>query len=334
MEIKYINIFKGADLSERKLPILIERGEEPGPAIWLSAGIHGNEVTGIEVIQKTFNYLKRHSLKKGTLYALPLVNPMGFEMIKRENPYDGEDINRNFPGDPNGNTTEILTNAVFNNIIETKPDLVIDLHSDTQNSLPYIIIDRPLSARIGVKEAIEKSWDLAEKFGVTVTYEIEAEGYKKYRLDQSLTAALANRNQIPAFLVELGGPGIIDEKFVRAGMRGIKNILLYFRMLDGGEKPWVSETKIKTVEKLELDENITSSESGIIEYLVKPGQFVKKGEPLVKITNVLGKIEEVIFAEKNCYIISLNDFSVSFPGGGLFSIAVPIATIKSQDEPR
>lgn len=324
MEIKYINIFKGVDLSERKVPILIERGKEAGPTIWICAGVHGDEVSGIEVIQRIFNYLKRNSLKKGAIYALPLVNPMGFEMIQRENPYDEEDINRNFPGDPNGNTTERLTNAIFNSIIETKPDLLIDLHSDTQNSLPYVIIDRPLSTKAGVKETVEKSWELAEKFGITITYEIEVEGYKKYNLDQSLTAALVNRNQIPAFLVELGGPRIIDEKFVRAGTRGIKNILLYFGMLDTEKKLWVSETKIKTKERLELIENITSSESGIIEYLVRPGQFVKKGGALVKITNILGKIEEIIFAERDCYIISLNDCSVSFPGGGLLSIAVPV----------
>jgi predicted deacylase len=255
---------------------------------------------------------------------------MGFEMIKRENPYDDEDINRNFPGDANGNTTERLTNAVFNSIAETKPDLVIDLHADTQNSLPYVIIDRPISAKAGVKETIEKTWELAEKFGITVTYDIEVEGYKKYKLDQSLTAALLNRNQIPAFLVELGGPRIIDEKFVKTGMRGIKNILLQFGMIDGNEKPWLSETKIKTPEKLELVENITSKESGIAEYLVKPGQFVRKGEPLVKITNIIGKIEEVIFTEKDCYIISLNDFSVSFPGSGLISLAV--SSPKTQHE--
>lgn len=332
MEIKHINIFKGADLSERKLPILIERGKEPGPAIWLSAGIHGDEVTGIEVIQKIFGYLKRHTLKKGALYALPLVNPMGFEMIKRENPYDEEDINRNFPGDAEGNTTERLTNAVFNSIVETKPDLVIDLHADTQNSLPYIIIDRPVSAKAGVKETVEKTWELAEKFGITVTYDIEVEGYKKYRLDQSLTAALLNRNQIPAFLVELGGPEIIDEKFVRIGMRGIKNILLSLGMIDGDEKSWASETKIKTTERLELMENMTSKESGIIEYLVEPGQFVKKEEPLLKISNILGKTEEIIFAERDCHIISLNDSSVSFPGTGLLSIAVPESKLQPNED--
>ncbi len=334
MEIKYITIFRGVDLSERRLPILIERGKEPGPTVWLCAATHGDEVSGIEVIQRIFNFLKRNSLKKGAIYALPLVNPMGFEMIRRENPYDDEDINRNFPGDPNGNTTERLTNAIFNSIAETKPDLLIDLHADTQNSLPYIIIDRPISAKAGVKEAIDKSWDLAEKFGVTVVYDIEVEGYKKYRLDQGLTAAVINRNQIPSFVVELGGPRVTDEHFVRVGIKGIKNILNHFQMIDEKEKLWISETKIKTTDKLELVENITSNESGITEYLVKPGQFVKTGDALAKITNVLGKTEEIIFANRDYYIISLNDFSVSFPGSGLFSVAIISPKTQTQNEPR
>ena len=330
MEIKYINIFKGVDLSERTLPILIERGKEPGPTIWVCAGTHGDEVNGIEVIQRIFNHLKKNSLKKGSLYAFPLINPMGFEMIKRENPYDEEDINRNFPGDPNGNTTERLTNAIFNSIIETKPDLVMDLHADSQKSIPYIMIDRPTSGKAGVKEIIEKSWDLADKFGITVMYDIEVEGYKKYNVDKSLTAALINRNQVPAFSVELGGPKIIDERFVRMGVRGIENILKNFQMVDGEEKLWVSETKIKTKDRLELVENITASESGMIEFLIKPGQIVKKGKALAKITNVLGKIEEIIFSNRDCYVIALNDYAVSFPGDSLLGVAIQV---KTQNEP-
>lgn len=322
MEIKYINLFRGIDLGERKLPILIEKGKEAGPAIWLCAGIHGDEINGIEVIHRIFNYLKRNPLKRGALYGLPIINPAGFEMIKRENPYDNQDINRNFPGDKNGGTTERLANAIFNSILETKPELVIDLHADTQKSIPHIIVDRPLNSKNEVKEAIEKSWNLAEKFGITVVYDIEVEGYKKYNLDKSLGGALMNRNQIPTITVELGGPRVIDEKFVRMGVNGFKNILKHFQMVDGKEKLWLSEAKIKTSGRLELIENITCSESGIIEFLVKPGQFVKKGQALAKITNILGKIEEIIMAAQDYYVMSLDDYSVSFPGSTILSVAV------------
>lgn len=309
---------------------MIERAKEPGPTIWLCGATHGNEVTGIEVIHRIFNFLKRNPLKKGTLYAAPVINPLGFEMVRRENPYDEADINRNFPGDSAGDTTERLTNVVFNGIVETKPDLVIDLHSDTLNSIPYAIVDRPTGTRAGIVETLEKSWGLAEKFGVTVTYDLEAEGFKKYNLDKSLTAALTNRVQIPAFLVELGGPNVIHESFVRIGTRGVKNILAHFDMISLDEEPWVSETKIKTDGRLELTEDAISNEAGIIEYLVKPGEFIRAGEPLAQINNIIGKIEETILAKRDCYIISLIDQSVSFPGNIIITTAIVPKSLKEE----
>ena len=179
-----------------------------------------------------------------------------------------------------------------------------------------------IAERNRIVETLEKSWALAEKFGVTVTHDIEIEGYKKYNLDKSLTAALTNRAQIPAFLTELGGPNVIYESFVRIGVRGIKNILAHFNMISLEEAPWISETKIKTECRLEITEDIVCNEAGIIEYFVKPGQFVKTGQPLAQVNNILGKNEETIFAKRDCYVISLIDQSVSFPGLNIVNAAV------------
>ena len=323
MKIEYLTTFKGFDLSERKLPVLIEQAEKPGPIIWLCSAIHGNEITGIEVIHRIFKFLRRNPLRLGALYALPAINPSGLEMVKRECPYDNEDINRSFPGNLYGNTTERLAVVVFNYITNTQPNLVIDLHCNTFNSVPYAIIDRPLNFDPEVKKTVTKSWNLAEKFGITTTYDIELGGFKKYKLDKSLTAALLNHRQIPAFTVELGGPMVINESFTRIGVHGIKNILAHFKMIELKKLGWTSETKIKTLERLELIENITCNSSGIIEYLVKPGQFVKKGRTLAKIYNILGQTEEMVLAKQNCYVISLYDQSISFPGYTLLSVAAP-----------
>ncbi len=74
-------------------------------------------------------------------------------------------------------------------------------------------------------------------------------------MDKILTAALVNRNQIPAFSVELGGPKIIDERFVRIGVNGIKNILKHFQMIEVKREKTgssSSEIKIKTKERQEI----------------------------------------------------------------------------------
>jgi len=322
MEVKYISLFSGIDMSERKLPVFIKRASKPGPIVWLAAVTHGDEFTGIAVIRRIFNFLDKKPLQKGVLYALPMINVLGLELVKRENPYDNQDINRNFPGDPKGDTTERLAAAVFSHIVETRPSLVIDIHSDTLNSLPYAIIDRPLSEDPRVKEVIEKSWRFAEKFGLTVAYDIQISGYKKYQLDKSLTAALVNRVRIPAFSTELGGPNVLNETFIRMGTRGIKNILRVLGMIGAWEPLWISDTKIQTKGRLELVEDITTSESGLIEYFIKIGQFLKKGKPIVRIVNVFGKTEEVIQAEKDCHVISLRDRVTSFPGSSIVTVAV------------
>ena len=322
MEVRYISLFSGIDMSERRLPVFIKRASKPGPIVWLTAAAHGDEFTGVTVIHRIFNFLNKRPLQKGILYALPMMNILGLELVKRENPYDNQDINRSFPGDPKGDTTERLAAAVFNHIVETKPSLVIDIHSDTLNSLPYAIVDRPLSEEPRVKEIIEKSWRFAEKFGLTVAYEIKISGYKKYQLDKSLAAALVNRVRIPAFTAELGGPNVLNETFIRMGTRGIKNILRVLGMIEAWEPLWVSDTKIQTKGKLELVGDITTSKSGFIEYFIKIGQFLRKGKPIARIVNVFGKTEEVIQAEKDCHVILLSDRVTSFPGSSIVTVAV------------
>ncbi|MEM1535083.1 MAG: succinylglutamate desuccinylase/aspartoacylase family protein [Candidatus Pacearchaeota archaeon] len=321
MKKAFIRLFRGADSSMRRLPLLYEQARKPGPVIWITSAIHGNEVTGIEVIHRLFNSFKTKKLKRGTVYALPITNPLGFEMKWRENPYDENDLNRAFPGDLNGSTTERIAAMIFKTITETKPSLVIDLHSDTLNSIPYIIIDRALGIGLKARRIVEKSWRLAERFGVTVVYDIEVPGYTKYLLDKSLTAALVNRAKIPAFSVELGGPTVIHESFVRIGVKGIKNMLAAFDMLEI-EEEWCSETKIRTEHRLELLEELSSNKSGIVKFLVKPGDFVKEGTPLVEITNVLGDVEEVLYSKCSGYIIALADTSIAFPGSPLVTMAI------------
>lgn len=321
MEIRHIPMFTSIDLAERKIPVLIQRSPKPGPVVWLVAATHGNEVTGIPVIHRIFKMLEREPLKCGTVFGMPILNILGFEMKSREHPYDWEDMNRTFPGDPAGSTAERTAALVYNSIAETKPALVIDLHCDVPDSIPYIMVDRPLSGSDKVKETVEKSWQMAEKFGVTVTYDPETEGYKKYKLDKTLTASLINRAGTPAFVVEIGGPNALTEKFIRIGTGGVKNVLAEMGMIDLKEPRYAHPSKIKTARRLEQQKEITTSESGLIEYDVEPGEHVAAGTPLAHITNVLGKTEETIRAPQDCYIISLADMAISFPGSQIFSTA-------------
>src|SRR3989338_4054302 len=72
-------ILTGSDLSSRRLAIMEIESRNPGPVVWLTAAIHGDEVGGIAVVQEVFKQLRKYPLLKGTIKAMPLMNPIGFE---------------------------------------------------------------------------------------------------------------------------------------------------------------------------------------------------------------------------------------------------------------
>lgn len=320
MQTKFLPAFKGVDLSKRKIPLMWEGSPNPGPVIWLCGAIHGDEVTGTEVIQRLFVHLKTEKLKKGKIVALPVMNPLGYEMASRLSPYDEEDLNRNFPGDPEGTTAERLADVIFKTIIESKPDFVIDLHTDTMNSIPYTVVDRALKKKD--QAIVKKSIDTAEILGINWFYDVSLKNYVKTNSDKTLTGALVNISKIPALTLELGGPLIVNEEFVRVGLEGIKNLLRNLGMLNKTESNYSYERNVYLTKPYRIEEKSTVSSSGIIEYKVKAGQMVKKGQVMARIKNVFGRTEEIYRAQSSALVLSLSDYSVVFPGSDLFLLAV------------
>lgn len=321
MQTKFLPALKGFDLSKRKIPLMWEGSPNPGPTIWLCGAIHGDEVTGTEVIQRVFAHLKVEKLKKGKVMALPVMNPLGYEMASRVSPYDDEDLNRQFPGDPQGSTAERLANVIFGTITQSKPDLVIDLHTDTMSSIAYILVDRLTSGKEGIK-VLQKSIEAAEVFGVNWFFDIPLVEYIKDHGDKTLSGALLNRSKIPSFTVELGGPMVVNEEFVRVGLEGVKNILRYLGMLAAAEPAFSYERKSFLSKPYRIEEKSTVNTSGMVEYKVRAGQMVKKGQMLARIKNVFGKTEEIYRASENALVLSMSDYSVVFPGSDLFLLAV------------
>src|SRR6056297_2602995 len=138
---QFIKIMTGSDLSQRKIPIVTLKSKNPGPVIWLTACAHGDEVTGIVIIQELMRYIKKNGLLKGSIYAIPIMNTIGFENVSRHVTFSNEDLNRSFPGSPAGSLAERIAFRIFDTIMDTSPDLVIDLHNDWINSIPYALVD-------------------------------------------------------------------------------------------------------------------------------------------------------------------------------------------------
>src|SRR5512139_998296 len=115
-------ILTGSDLARRRLPLMCATSENPGPVVWLTACSHGDEVSGIVVIQEVFRSIRR-KLIRGCVQAFPLMNPLGFESGMRHITMSGEDLNRSFPGNAHGTLGERIAHKIFDTITATKPDL-------------------------------------------------------------------------------------------------------------------------------------------------------------------------------------------------------------------
>ena len=162
----FLNLFVSSDLTSRRIALMKAQSDVPGPVVWLTGCIHGDEVGGIVIIQEVFNWLKKNPLKKGAIFAFPLVNPTGFEAVSRYINFTREDLNRCFPGHPKGSMGERIAHKIFGTILKTQPTLVIDVHNDWIHSIPYVIVDNPLNPE--TKTTIETTLSLARQTGFIV----------------------------------------------------------------------------------------------------------------------------------------------------------------------
>lgn len=307
-----IPLFKGIDQSTRRLPLITIKSHQPGPTIWITAAIHGDEVTGIAIIHSLLSKLKTYPLQAGTIYSVPILNPAGFETISRREPFDEADLNRKFPGDAFGTTAERHAAVIARSITSTHPDYVIDLHTDSVNSIAYTIVDNVGQSVHTTQDAIT----LAQTFNFPWAFD---QGYPDYDPKTSLSGYLMTQN-IPAVTIELGGPMVVDEYFRKKGLDAVWTFLQSLGMVLSKTKPPL-QTNIPTAAN-HFEERLQCNDTGIIDYRVKPGDKFVKGQILGKIRNIYGKEIAIIKAPTDGLLFSHEDQSIALPGQNLFTYVV------------
>jgi hypothetical protein len=284
------------------------------------AGTHGDEVTGVAAIHRLLDLLQDAGLIAGTLHLMPVLNPAGAELTQRHVPLDGADLNRSFPGSPTGTPTERLAHLIYTAIAATRPNLVIDLHTFSGPALPFALLDRLVEAPEA--ELSARVLKLAEIFGVTPVYDLPADHYRAYRLDRSLTGALLNRARIPAFVVELGPGRVVHPAYADAGALGLVNVLRHMGLLPAGA-PVMHATRIDTPTALRRDPEVTAGCTGIVTFLVAPGDRVSPGQPVATVRRLTGEVLETVEAPRGGWVLALGARAAVVPGASLMTLAVP-----------
>ena len=294
-----LHIARLYDYTEMTMPIKVIRGQKKGPTLLLCAATHGDEINGTEIIRRI---LSTPSIKniKGTLIAVPIVNIFGFTSQSRYLP-DRRDLNRFFPGTPNGSLASRLAH-IFTTEIVSKATHMIDFHTAAihRTNLPQI------RACLRHKETKE----IAHAFGTPVVID------SKLR-DGSLRQ-VAYKKKIPCLLFEGGEALRFDEAVITNGVKGTMRIIRKLGMLPqkstgkrSYKKPFIAKSS----------QWVRAPHSGMLRVKKPLGGLVKKGAILGTIANPYGTEKVNVLSDVNGIIIGKTQTPLVNRGDALFHIA-------------
>jgi len=313
LRYSFLKILTGTDLSRRRLPLMSAVAAEPGPVVWLTACGHGDEVSGMAIVQEVFRGIRRRLLR-GARHAFALLHPMGCEPGTRNISISREDLNRSFPGNAAGSLGERIAHRIFSTIVDTGPTMVLDLHNDWVESMPYVLLDRDPGPQHS--SAYEKTVAAGRNAGFCVIVDTE-------ELNQTLSFNLLVRD-IPALTLELGKPRVVSETNVAHGVEAIWNILAGLEMIEPPPQPFrdVLPESYGNGRLLRYSDKPYGSKTGMVRFLAKPGDEVREGQPLAKIVNAFGRHQETVTALSDALVLGHTDSSAAFPGMPLMAFGI------------
>jgi hypothetical protein len=308
---RLIDVTGMRDVIQRRIPVLTLDSNEPGATVWLSGCIHGDEPGGAAIIHDVFRAVREAGMKGGVIHALPLINSMGFENVSRYINSDREDLNRCFPGDPKGSMGQRIARRLFDMIAKTEPDLVIDLHNDWVQSMPYVLLDP--RAHFKAQGLRKRTVETARATGLLTVQDADTSD----AMSRTLTGALV-ASGICAFTLEAGGAGGIVEASVAAGKAAVLGVLSHVGITDAVAEP---APRPATSRVLDYTSRPHCTSSGLIRFSVAPGDKVKAEEAVAQVFSAFGSVEETLRADCAGFVLGVADHARAVPGSEVIAIA-------------
>jgi predicted deacylase len=280
-----------------QVPVIVRRAKLEGPTVLLMAGLHGDEINGVEIIRRIIRK-KFNEPWCGTIICLPVFNIFGFLNMKRELP-DGRDLNRSFPGSKSGS---LASQFAFHFMKEIAPhvDFVIDFHTGAAQRSNFPQIRCVLNDEVSV--------ELAHIFNPPF---ILNSAY----ISKTIRESMVERGK-RILLFEGGKANSIDEHVVEEGINGVKRVLSHLGMRSF--KIDISKDRSPIV--LSESKWMRSPNSGMFQAMVKNGSKVSKGETIAIVTDPYGKYEKKVNASMSGYVICVNESPVVYKGDAIFHI--------------
>lgn len=279
------------------MPVHVVHGRRDGPVLFISAAIHGDEINGIEIIRQ-LRHNRALSRLRGTLICVPIVNVYGFLNHTRYLP-DRRDLNRSFPGSEHGSLAARMADIFATEIVQ-RATHGIDLHTGANHrvNLPHI--------RANMDHEECKSLAMAFGTPVAISANLRDGSLRQYALEKGITMLLYEAGEALRF----------DKLSVRAGVRGILNVMRALGMLPARKAAKAPEVVIASG-----SEWVRAPQTGLLRIEAPLGARVEKGQPVGKIADAVGDNEVSVLASATGIIVGRTNLPVTNEGDALFHIA-------------
>ncbi|UWQ54759.1 succinylglutamate desuccinylase/aspartoacylase family protein [Leisingera caerulea] len=275
----------------------VVHGRQDGPAVFVSGGVHGDEVIGVEIVRRLLRAPNLTTLK-GTLIAVPIVNAFGFINHSRYLP-DRRDLNRAFPGSEHGSLASRLAHLFMTEVV-ARSDLGIDLHSAAVHRTNY--------PQIRISPDNPRTRELAGVFGAPIVMQSQLR-------DGSLRGAAKEMGK-DVLLYEAGEGLRFDELSIRAGLAGILRVLRHMGMIPakGISKP-KSQPQFCASSKW-----LRAPMGGLLRVYKNDGELVRQGDLLGSVSDPFGEQDEEILAPFDGLIVGRAVMPVVNEGDAVFHL--------------
>ncbi len=292
-----INIARLPSHTQIDTPIYVSRSLEDGPVLALMAGMHGDEINGMEIVRRILD-TDLHQVKRGTVVCMPITNVYGFLNFSRDVP-DGKDVNRSFPGSKNGS---LASRVAYNLTHQVIPfiDYGIDFHTGGAMRTNYPQVRAMLDN--------EKNQELANAFCAPFTID------SPFRPNSLRKEASKKGKNIIVY--EAGESLRFDQHGIEEGISGALRLMRHLKMIDWAPEP-KEENRI-----IWSSSWVRAKHAGLFQPSVQCGQLVHKGEAIGTITDPFGEFKQQVKANETAYVIGLNNSPVVNAGDALMHLGM------------
>lgn len=292
------------------VPVLVARGRRDGPVLGVTAAVHGNELNGIPTIHRLLRAIDPAELK-GTVVAVPVVNVPGYLSQEREF-LVGEDLNRLFPGAPDGNGSQVFAWRFVHRIVR-QFHYLIDLHTASFGRVNSFYVRADMTHPITHK--------LAHLISPQII--VHNEG-----ADGTLRAA-ANGLGIHAITVEIGDPQRFQRGLIRSSRLGIQAVMEHLEMYDHDDAP-LEEATLECARSYWM----YTDAGGALQVLPDVTDRVRAGDPIAVVTNLFGDVIREYRAPEAGVVIGKSTNPVAQTGARILHLGIEGRVEPSSPPPR